>query len=307
MQPVKGIEKPKKDSDKGGETNKTEKGVELMSLIAKTVRGLKKMDATGEKMKKVAMNEVRLNDWPGTTPGKIAQQIATYVDSNPTLKKYSSEITLQSNPDGFLRFDYWKELPSDAIKALSLQFDIKEDSDYDEDTGTLIFYRLTPKHSAGKVNLSKADLMQMIREELAEITGVYGGDAMDAEDGSSYINEAEFQSLDRQAMIKKIIIPALESGSEVIIGGETIKPGTGSFIIGAKMSKSNNDVTIDGEPIEMIMKTSSIDLTRPTTMADRDLEDRIKQGSIQYPAGSRMDESIEKAVNEAIEKFRKGK
>ena len=57
MQPVKGIEKPKKDSDKGGETNKTEKGVELMSLIAKTVRGLKKMDATGEKMKKVSVKE----------------------------------------------------------------------------------------------------------------------------------------------------------------------------------------------------------------------------------------------------------
>ena len=57
MQPVKGVEKPKKDSDKGGETNKMEKGVELMSLIAKTVRGLKKMDATGEKMKKVSVKE----------------------------------------------------------------------------------------------------------------------------------------------------------------------------------------------------------------------------------------------------------
>jgi hypothetical protein len=57
MQPVKGIEKPKKDSDKGGETNKMEKGVSLMSLIAKTTRGVKKMDATGEKMKKITMKE----------------------------------------------------------------------------------------------------------------------------------------------------------------------------------------------------------------------------------------------------------
>ena len=57
MQPVKGIEKPKKDSDKGGEANKTVKNVELMSLIAKTVRGMKKMDATGEKMKKVSVKE----------------------------------------------------------------------------------------------------------------------------------------------------------------------------------------------------------------------------------------------------------
>jgi hypothetical protein len=57
MQPVKDIEKPKKDSDKGGETNKAVKGIDLMSLIAKTVRGMKKMDATGEKMKKVSVKE----------------------------------------------------------------------------------------------------------------------------------------------------------------------------------------------------------------------------------------------------------
>ena len=122
------------------------------------------------------------------------------------------------------------------------------------------------------------------------------------------INEAEeFQTMDRQKTIKNIIMPALAAGSEVIIGGETIEPGTGSFIIGAKMSKANNEVTIDGEPIEMIMRTTSIDLTQPTTMADRDIEDRIKQGSIQYPAGSTMDESIdiESTVNEALAKFRK--
>jgi hypothetical protein len=57
MQPVKGVEKAKKDSDKGGETNKAVKGIDLMSLIAKTVRGMKKMDATGEKMKKVSVKE----------------------------------------------------------------------------------------------------------------------------------------------------------------------------------------------------------------------------------------------------------
>ena len=57
MQPVKDSEKPKKDSDKGGETNKMVKGVELMSLIAKTVRGMQKMDATGEKMKKISVRE----------------------------------------------------------------------------------------------------------------------------------------------------------------------------------------------------------------------------------------------------------
>jgi hypothetical protein len=65
MQPVKGIEKPKKDSDKGGETNKPEKNIQLMSLIAKTVRGMKKMDATGEKMKKVSVKENKEEFNPG--------------------------------------------------------------------------------------------------------------------------------------------------------------------------------------------------------------------------------------------------
>jgi len=78
MQPVKGIEKAKKDSDKGGETNKTVKGVELMSLIAKTVRGMKKMDATGEKMKKISvregmesMNKINVNDEVKIDPEEI--------------------------------------------------------------------------------------------------------------------------------------------------------------------------------------------------------------------------------------------
>ena len=138
MQPVKGIEKVKKDADAKKETNTPEKGISLMSLIAKSVRGVKKMDATGEKMKKIAMKEARLNDFPGETPGKIAQQIQNFVDSNPTLMKHSDEITLQSNPDGFLRFGYWEELPSDVARALSLQFNIEPDSiEADDDTPNL--------------------------------------------------------------------------------------------------------------------------------------------------------------------------
>lgn len=230
MQPVKNVEKTKKDSDKGGETNKVEKGVSLMSLIAKTVRGVKKMDATGEKMKKIAIKEVKLNDFPGETPGKIAQQIQNYIDSNPTLKQYSDEITLQSNPDGFLRFGYWETLPSDAAKALSLQFNIEPDYiDADEDTSGGTFYRLTPKHSAGKVNLGKADLMKMIREELAEITGVYGGDAMDAEDGSSYMNENKTwdvkvtlgREMDKQQLIP-ITVTDMGDKFQVISGAQTL-------------------------------------------------------------------------------------
>jgi hypothetical protein len=174
MKPVKGVEKVKASANKAHkETNKPVAGISSMSFAAKTVRGVKKMEATGEKMKKVAMKEVRLNDFPGETPGKIAQQIKTYVDSNPTLKRYSNEITLQSKPDGFLKYGYWKSLPDDALKALSLQFNVEEDSDYDEDSGTIIFYKLTPKYESPTQSgiakfLTKEKLAEIIREELKE-------------------------------------------------------------------------------------------------------------------------------------------
>ena len=57
MKPVKGIEKAKKDSDKATAEKYKTSGISLMSLVAKTVRGVKKMDATGEKMKKINVKE----------------------------------------------------------------------------------------------------------------------------------------------------------------------------------------------------------------------------------------------------------
>jgi hypothetical protein len=65
MKPVKGFEKAKASSNKAKkETNKGE-NVEIMSLIAKTVRGLVKMDATGEKVKKIIVKEgTDLNEGP---------------------------------------------------------------------------------------------------------------------------------------------------------------------------------------------------------------------------------------------------
>ena len=54
MKPVKGVEKAKASANKASkETNKPVKGISLMSLIAKTARGVQKMTATGEKMKVV--------------------------------------------------------------------------------------------------------------------------------------------------------------------------------------------------------------------------------------------------------------
>ena len=54
MKPVKGVEKIKASANKAKkETNQPVKGVSSMSLVSKTVRGVKKMDPTGEKVKKI--------------------------------------------------------------------------------------------------------------------------------------------------------------------------------------------------------------------------------------------------------------
>jgi hypothetical protein len=104
MQPVKGIEKPKKDSDKGGETNKMEKGVSLMSLIAKSTRGVQKMDATGEKMKKIAVKE---NKVASTIFGKNANitkgvnKIAKEDDKKKSIKDKLKEMIRQELKETF--------------------------------------------------------------------------------------------------------------------------------------------------------------------------------------------------------------
>jgi hypothetical protein len=170
MQPVKGIEKAKKDSDKGGETNKAVKGIELMSLIAKTVRGMKKMDATGEKMKKITMKEAKLNNFPGEEPNAAVQSAMQFIESNPVLKKYSDNFTLQnSNDRAILKYNYWEAIPDDVFNKLELQFEVDEDVEEHDDQAPTIAYILTPKHSPRKINLNKIDLMKMIREELMEM------------------------------------------------------------------------------------------------------------------------------------------
>ena len=65
MKPVKGFENAKASSNKASKETNKGKDVELMSLIAKTVRGLVKMDATGEKVKKIIVKEgTNLNEGP---------------------------------------------------------------------------------------------------------------------------------------------------------------------------------------------------------------------------------------------------
>ena len=90
MKPVKGFEKAKASSNKAKkETNKGE-DVEIMSLIAKTVRGLVKMDATGEKVKKIIVKEgTELNEGP------LGTQLLRKADA---ALKAGQTVTVQGTP-----------------------------------------------------------------------------------------------------------------------------------------------------------------------------------------------------------------
>lgn len=104
MQPVKGIEKAKKDSDKGGETNKMEKGVSLMSLVAKSTRGVQKMDATGEKMKKVSVKE-----------NKVA---STIFDKNANITKGVNKIAKEDDKKKSIK-DKLKEMIRQELREMA--------------------------------------------------------------------------------------------------------------------------------------------------------------------------------------------
>ena len=175
MKPVKDVEKAKKDSDKGGETNKAVKGITLMSLIAKTVRGLKKMDATGEKMKTVKLNEGEYTtNWDFTASQK--QKIKDLIDDaefdveeeEDTVK---TTVTSQKHADKNIEH---------AIKQATGQL---KSSPIKPGIGNAI---QKPLKETAEDRLS-----EQISTYIKEITGVYGGDAMDAEDGSSYINKEQ--------------------------------------------------------------------------------------------------------------------
>jgi len=157
MQLVKNVEKVKKDADAKKETNKVESDVSLMSLVAKATRGVQKMDATGEKMKKVVVKEAKLSDLfkkPSSNPTKPTSSKSNNTDEKKPSEKSSVPHTIFS-----------KNKNIDLMK------------------------------------LTKESLLQMIREELKEITGAYGGDAMSGEDGSSYMQEND--SLDVQYVKKE--------------------------------------------------------------------------------------------------------
>jgi hypothetical protein len=175
MQPVKGIEKPKKDSDKGGETNKMEKGISLMSLIAKSTRGVQKMDATGEKMKKIAIKEGQY-DFIGHLKAGEEKELRSKIpdvhieEDTEYGQKINTTISSETKSD--------EEIKSIVDKIIGMP-GAKKDV-----PGTI--FNKNAGITAGLKSLTKDDLMEMIRKEISEMSDGY--EPLSREDGSSYTN-----------------------------------------------------------------------------------------------------------------------
>ena len=91
MKTPKGVEKVKASANKAKkETNKPVKGVSSMSLVSKTVRGVKKMDATGEKLKTIKEAEEKKPE--EKKPEEKKNVAKTIFDRNANITKGINKI-----------------------------------------------------------------------------------------------------------------------------------------------------------------------------------------------------------------------
>jgi hypothetical protein len=170
MKPVKDVEKVKASANKAKkETNKPEGTISLMSLVAKASRGVQKMNATGEKMKvvKEAMDFDSVTSYGDFKMGDkvmVDPEVATEAGLkagkiyNITGFRIYKRGSMLQNADALL--DNGEEINTDyIIKAPKL-------------------FTSSTNLGSSFSKLSKDDLMEIIREELAEALGIYGGDSV---------------------------------------------------------------------------------------------------------------------------------
>jgi hypothetical protein len=168
-----GIESPSAPKVKAPKEVKAKKKgdkIELVDLVNQMQKV--KMPKADEKKK---LKEARYNIMG--EPNAAAKQAMQFVDGNATLKALSDDIEIQQSGDeALLRYGYWEILPAEAVEKLKLQFNVEVDGDFDEDTGELTFYRLTPiRRNYGSKDLGasfekfKSSLEEVVREVLAEM------------------------------------------------------------------------------------------------------------------------------------------
>ena len=172
---LSGIESPSAPKVKAPKEVKAKKKKEAVQLVD-LVNGMQKVKMPKKEDKK-KLKEARFNVIG--EPNEVAKQVMQFVDGNATLKALSDDIQIQQTSDpneALLRFQYWDALPGEAIEKLKLQFNVQPDSDFDEDTGNIVFYRLTPlRRNYGGKDLGasfekfKSSLEEVVREVLSEM------------------------------------------------------------------------------------------------------------------------------------------
>lgn len=171
MTSPKGIEKAKASSNKAKkETNEPEAGIKLMSLVAKTVRGVKKMDATGEKMKKLALKE-NIN-WDSISQDD-AYSLFDYHEKtgmlplNLSAEKFN-QIMLKYN----IEADRDEEI--DPAGGYGLHSHIEENQDVDLNTLNNMlnnhdwYYRMSDDERVYDAGKAMEDKLQMLARELGQ-------------------------------------------------------------------------------------------------------------------------------------------
>jgi len=189
---LSGIESPSAPKVKAPIEKKAKKKKEAVELVDKA-NAMQKI-----KMPKI-VKEAKLNI--DGEPNAVVKQAMTYVDgpiSNPVLQKLSDRIEFQQTMDpneALLRYDYWKELPEEAVEKLKLQFNVEVDRDDDEDTGTITVYRLTPKRKPGnlgsslEMGASKASKMDAFKEALEKLVRETLAETFDGRDNLANITD----------------------------------------------------------------------------------------------------------------------
>jgi len=117
MKAVKGFENAKASANKASKESNKGENVEMMTLIAKTVRGLVKMDATGEKIKKIVVREAQEatqtfddhEEWMAAV--KAAYPKADYAKGSNKITTRTGEIDAPYEKffQGFQTFGDWND------------------------------------------------------------------------------------------------------------------------------------------------------------------------------------------------------
>ncbi len=130
---------------------------------------VEELDPAGGRGLHSHMEEANLNMLPDEQPNDVVTKVQEFIDSNPILRQISDSITLQNGgQDCILKYEYWENLPKEAVEKLSLQFNVeREVDDGDDDKLPTVAYVLTPKTSVDKgMGLNKLD--ELIKKELKE-------------------------------------------------------------------------------------------------------------------------------------------